>query len=128
MKVVLVEPEKRAYVKEIEPGLESMQEIVGGCIQILYPFQGEIALVCNDESKLLGLPLNRSLRDEEGRLYDIVSGAFFLCGAPADSDELTGLTAEQEAFCLERFGAPELFLQVNGQLMCIPVTEKAEDA
>ena len=127
MRVLVVEPERRPEVREVDDSLKIMQAIVGGLIHPTY-LDDSVALVCNDESKLLGLPLNRSLRDEEGRLYDIVSGAFFLCGAPADSDELTGLTAEQEAFCLERFGAPELFLQVNGQLMCIPVTEKAEDA
>ena len=121
MRVVIVEPEKKAYVKEIEPGLESMQQIVGGCIQIIYPFPEQIALVCHDEGKLLGLPLNRGLRDESGELYDIISGTFFLCGAPPDSDELVSLTPEQETFCLERFGAPELFLQMNGKLICIPI-------
>lgn len=39
-----------------------MQEIVGGTIQVLYPFAEPVALVCNDEGKLLGLPLNRALR------------------------------------------------------------------
>lgn len=46
-----------------------------------------------------------------------------MCGAPTDSDELASLTEEQEAFCLERFGMPELFLRINGQLMCIPVPD-----
>lgn len=39
-----------------------------------------MALICNDEGKLLGLPANRALRDSEGNLYDIVCGTFFLCG------------------------------------------------
>lgn len=121
MRVVMVEPEKKAYVKEIESGLESMQEIVGGYIQIVYPFSEPIALVCNDEGKLLGLSLNRGLRDEDGELYDIISGTFFLCSAPSNSDELAGLTAEQESFCLERFRTPELFLRINGQLVCVPM-------
>ena len=124
MKVVIVEPAKRAYVKEIESGLESMQKIVGGYIQILYPFPEHIALVCNDEGKLFGLPLNRGLRDESGELYDIISGTFFLCGAPPDSDELAGLTPEQEAFCLERFGMPELFLNIGGRIVILPCGEK----
>ena len=119
MRIVIVEPEKRAYVQEIDHRLESMQKVVGGYIQIVYPFPEPIALVCNEEGKLLGLPLNRGLRDEDGELYDIISGTFFLCGAPVDSDELASLTPEQEMFCLERFGTPELFLRMNGRLVCI---------
>lgn len=121
MRAVIVEPGRQAYVQEIGPGLESMHEIVGGYIQILYPFQNEIALVCNDAGKLLRLPLNRGLWGENGTLYDVVSGTFFLCGAPPDSDMLIDLTPEQEAFCLERFGISELFLQINGQLVCLPL-------
>lgn len=123
MKVIMVEPEKKAYAQEIDPSLESMQKIVGGYIQIVSPFSDPIALVCNDEGKLLGLPLNRGLWDEDGELYNIISGTFFLCGAPPDSDELASLTPKQEAFYLERFGTPELFLRINGQLVCVPVTE-----
>lgn len=126
MRAVIVEPDRRAYVKEMGSGLKSMQKAVGGCIQILYPFEEEIALVCNDEGKLLDLPLNRGLRDEDGKLYDIISGTFILCRAPVDSEKLTSLTLEQEAFCLERFKTPELFLQINGQLVCLPLEERQD--
>ena len=121
MRVVIVEPGKKAYVKEIEPGLESMQQIVGGYIQMVYPFSEPIALICNDEGKLFGLPLNRRLRDESGELYDIISGTFFLCGAPPGSDELVSLTPEQETFCLERFGTSEMFLQLDNHIVCLPL-------
>jgi hypothetical protein len=86
MRILLVEPGKTPVLKEIDGSLKSMQEIVGGTIQVLYPFTEPVALICNDEGKLLGLPLNRALRDENGRIYDIVAGAFFLCGAPKGSD------------------------------------------
>lgn len=77
MRILLVEPGKTPVLKEIDGSLKSMQEIVGGTIQVLYPFAEPVALVCNDEGKLLGLPLNRALRDEKGRIYDIVMrGAF----------------------------------------------------
>ena len=50
--------------------MESMQQLVGGLIQVLYPFRdAEVALICNDEGKLLGLPFNRALRDERGATY-----------------------------------------------------------
>lgn len=96
MKVLIVEPLKAPYSAEIDGSLESMQSIVGGLIQVIYPFGNpEVALVCNDEGKLLGLPLNRLLTDGDGRAYDIIAGTFFLCAAPADSDSFESLTEEQ---------------------------------
>lgn len=95
MRILLVEPGKRPILKEIDGSLKSMKEIVGGTIQALYPFEKPVALICNDEGKLLGLPLNRALRDEEGRIYDIVAGTFFLCGAPEGSDRFESLQKEQ---------------------------------
>ena len=91
MRVLVVEPERRPEVKEIDDSLKEMQGIVGGYIQSIYPFEEPVALVCNDEGKLMDLPANRGLRDENGQIYDIVFGTFFLCGAPADSDHFTSL-------------------------------------
>jgi len=48
MKILVIEPLKEPYVKEIDGKLEKMQEIVGGLIQAIYPFDHpEIALICN---------------------------------------------------------------------------------
>lgn len=111
MKVLVVEPLKVPYEKEIDGSLASMQAVVGGLIQLLYPFEdAELALICNDDGKILGLPYNRALRDENGRIYDVVAGTFFLCRAPADSENLTGLTEGQLKWGKERFTGPELFL------------------
>lgn len=38
-----------------------------------------VALIYNNEGKLLGLPLNRALRNGAGVVYDIISATFFLC-------------------------------------------------
>lgn len=38
MRVLVVKPEHRPEVREIEGSLKSMQEIVGGLIQPVYPF------------------------------------------------------------------------------------------
>ena len=61
-----------------------MQRLVGGYIQAVYPFDDPVALICNEEGKLLGLPMNRTLRDERGVPYDIVCGTFFLVGIAED--------------------------------------------
>ena len=59
MKVLMVEPGKSPYAAEIESGLKSLQAAVGGDIQAVYPYEDPVALICNDEGKLMGLPLNR---------------------------------------------------------------------
>ena len=53
MKVLVVEPLKPCYVREIE-GLQAMREIVGGHIEAIYPYEEQVAVIANEESKLLG--------------------------------------------------------------------------
>ena len=84
--------------------------MVGGYIQAISPFEDdELALICNEEGKLLGLPFNRALVDEVGRVYDVVVGPFFLCRAPRDEEDFEGLTEGQVEFGRERFGRLEVF-------------------
>lgn len=120
MQVIVVEPKKKPMVRDIDVGLESMQKIVGGPIEAVYPFDEPVALICNEEGKLLNLPLNRALRDDEGNVYDIISGTFFLCAAPPDSDRFAGLTDQQVKTYMERFATPEMFLNVGGDLFVLP--------
>lgn len=120
MRVVVVRPGEKPEPQDIGSDLSSMQELVGGTIQVIYPFQEPVALVCNDEGKLLGLPLNRALRDEDGRIYDVVAGTFFLCAAPPDSEKFESLSEQQERTLTERFTVPEIFLAVGSGLMVLP--------
>ncbi len=121
MKILIVEPEKVPYTKTINGTLKEMQNIVGGTIQVLYPFPEEVALVCNDEGKLTGLPANRGLFDESGELYDIICGTFFICGAPAYIDNFTSLTQEQSEQFQKRFNSPEMFVRMGNKLLCLPM-------
>ena len=120
MRVIVVEPKKKPMVQDIGSDLESMQKIVGGSIEAVYPFADPVALICNGEGKLLGLPLNRALRDDAGEVYDIISGTFFLCAAPTDSDHFAGLTDQHVKTYMERFAMPEMFLNVGGDLFVLP--------
>ena len=47
MRILVVEPKCRPKVKEIDGSLKSMQDVVGGWIQAIYPFFEPVALVCN---------------------------------------------------------------------------------
>ena len=79
MRVIVVEPAETPAVRDIGSDLESMQQIVGGSIEAVHPFEEPVALVCNEAGKLLNLPLNRALRDGRGDVYDVIAGTFFLC-------------------------------------------------
>ena len=91
MKVIVVRPFTQPQVEEIENTLEAKQAIVGGYIQAIYPWEDEIALICNEEGKLLNLPLNRLLWDEDGNLIDYIAGTFLICGAPLDSEDFESI-------------------------------------
>ena len=120
LRVLIVEPGRAPYEKEIPSSLDVMQNIVGGLIQALYPFDDPVALICNDEGKLLGLTMNRALRESHtGKPYDIVCGTFLLCGAPPNEEDFTSLTDEQFRHYRTVFAKPELFLNIGGQLVMI---------
>ena len=118
MRVLVVEPGKRPIAKEIETGLEPLQKAVGGLIEAVYPFEEPVAIVCNEEGKLLELPLNRALLDENGHVYDIIAGTFLVVGLTEDNfGSLDDALLEQFQ---TRFRQPETFVYVNGHLKVIP--------
>ena len=119
MAVLVVEPRKEPYLKEIDPGLHSVQAEVGGDIAASYPFSDPVGLVCNDEGKLIGLELNRGLRDKDGNLYDIMAGIFLVLGLGEES--FASLPPELVQKYMEHFKQPEQFISLNGQIIALPV-------
>ena len=117
--VLVVEPMKEPYAKEIAPGLHALQAEVGGDIAASYPFDDPMGLVLNDEGKLIGLDLNRSLRDEHGEIYDIVVGTFLVVGLGPES--FASLPPDMIQKYTEQFKRPELFASINGQIVSVPV-------
>ena len=78
--VLLVEPNKYPKMIEIDDTLEAMQEVVGGDIEEYMPFEDEVAIICNEEGKVNGLPPNRAVYEENSReMQDIICGKFFIC-------------------------------------------------
>ena len=123
--VLVVEPGKAPYTKEIGDDWRAFQAEVGGAFQIVYPGYDPVGLVCNDDGKLLGLPMNRGLRDDADDLYDVIAGTFFLVGLGGGGTTVS-LTEEQIRKYEQRFHDPEQFIKVNGKLVCIPVRELPE--
>ena len=71
MDVLLVQP--NAYPKKISVGteLEDLQAMVGGDIEVTYPFEDEVAIILNESGKINGLPLNRAIYTEDGDMQDM---------------------------------------------------------
>lgn len=99
MKILMVEPGKKPYSKEIENTLASMQELVGGAIESLYTEKGD-AIILNEEGKILGLPPNRCYA------HDIFAGNFFIAGI--NGDAFTSLSDEKLSYYSEIFQEPLL--------------------
>ena len=115
IRVLLFEPGKYGRAIEIDDTLEGMQQTVGGWIEEYMPFEDDVALVCNDEGKMLGLPLNRAIEGEDGKIMDVICGDFFICYAPIESERFLSLPPELAEKYKEKFEWPEQIFMKNGE-------------
>ena len=96
MNVLIVEPNTVPYEKEIN-GLEEMQEVVGGLITAIYPYE------------------DRSVENGYGGIF----GTFFVCGLT--EDDFGSLTPEQVRTYKEKFRFAEILVGVHDNT---PITLK----
>ena len=101
MKILVCEPGKQPYPKEIADTLEAKQEIVGGLIEPVY-FEpdGDAIILCNEEGLIYGLPPNRPVNGL------MLVGTFFIAGDREIADgerEFCSLTDGQIAKYTEQF-------------------------
>lgn len=116
MRVILCRAGEKAETIEMEDSLEAMQKMVGGRIEEYMPWEEEVAIVCNEEGKMIGLPLNRGIEDDEGRLQDIIAGDFFICYAPIECEKFLSMPPELEEKYLKKFEAPERFFREGDEI------------
>lgn len=123
IKVVIAEPMREAYIYTIKNELSELQKIVGGYIEVL-PFTREdnVTIICNEEGKINGLPLNRSLA-HEGEIWEIIAGTMIIAGDDYENGEFIGLTDEQAEKYLNQFLKPEVFYKMNGEIISVKVEE-----
>jgi len=108
MKVVMVEPNKPAYVTEIGNEFESLSKAVGGLIEPIYFLHDpDVVMVGNGAAKLLGMQGNRRFPD------GIVAGPFFICGTKMteDGEDFCSLTDEQCEKYVHQFAQPQEITQ-----------------
>lgn len=116
--VLVVEPGEVPYAKEIDSGLESLQSEVDGWIEAIYPFEDPVAIICNEDGKLNGLPLNRAIISEEtSDVMDIIAGKFLIAGLT--DDNFGSLTDEQIKTFSQKFRYPESFMHFGRQIIRI---------
>ncbi|ERL22973.1 hypothetical protein HMPREF1986_00149 [Oribacterium sp. oral taxon 078 str. F0263] len=119
---LLVEPGKYPEKVEIGTELDDLQKAVGGYIEVTYPFDENVGIIMNEEGKLNGMNLNRALRDEDGKIYDVVAGPFLVVGLTEES--FGSLTPEQVNTFEQQFHQPEIFVQMGKGVMALPMPDE----
>ena len=109
IRLLEIAPLERPKLIEVEHTLENLQELVGGTVQAVYPWDEPAALLCDDDGKAKGYPANRILEDDEGNPYDIVVGTFYICGLGLE--DFASISDELAAKFTERFQYPEMFMR-----------------
>ena len=115
MEVVYVAPNEYARSLILNKSLPSMQNAVAGWIEFCYPWSDSAAIIANDEGKINGMELNRALRDENGKIIDVIAGPFLIVGLT--EDDCCSLSSEQMERYKMEFHQPERFLNLDGVLI-----------
>ena len=114
MRILIVEPDRHPRMAEIPHSLEAMQQIVGGYIEITYPWEDPVALVCDEEGLLKQLPFNRLVAHQCA-----IFGTFFLCGI--GEEDLTDLPEKFAVKYTWLLYAPEKLIQTKSGYTALPV-------
>ena len=114
IRVLYVAPMEKPKLMTIDHTLEKLQELVGGYIDVMYPWPSdEVGLIVNDEGKMDGAMPNRCLED-----YDVIFGSFIITGLTEDN--FGSLSDEMAEKYSAKFAHPEMFLKsADDKVMCI---------
>lgn len=119
MKVLIVEPGKRPIKADIDHTLHNLQQVVGGYIQAIYPWDDPVALVCDEEGLLKQRDFNRYVAPEVA-----IFGTFFICGLGEEdfADLPDDLMDKYEAM----FRKPEILIAAPTGCTIMPVDAVVE--
>lgn len=119
--VIAVEPGKKPYVQSIPNTLDSLQQEVGGYIQAITPYADPVAIIAAEEGKLMGLPFNHAVRDEDGKICDYLVGKFLIVGV--GDEDFTSVPDKLIPKYEREFQTPEQFVQVGEKYCIIPAKD-----
>ena len=124
LSVLKIAPGQYPQQVEIDNDLKALQQAVGGFIGASYPFVDDpVAIVYNDNGKLMGLPLNRALRDESGEAYDVIAGTFLVIGL--GEEDFASLSPELAQKYEKQFHQPEDFIRLGHRIVVVRVPDEA---
>lgn len=119
--VLIVEPYKLPYEKEIPNTLEAKQKIVGGYIETTCILDDEdVVLICNEEGKMNGMKPNRDIG------YDIIFGPFIITGEVDEEGNFTSLNKEQIEKYKKRFDKKSI-IEMEDKLLAIMFGKKRKE-
>ena len=118
LEVLKISPGKCPEVVKLEDNLEALQKEVGGLIQVIYPFEDPVGILLNEEGKLMGLEPNRALRNEDGEIYDILCGDFFVIGL--EGEGFASLSEEMKEKYEKRYHVPEMIVGLGRSVFVCP--------
>ena len=110
MRVVVAEPGKRAEVREIGSGLDAMQAVVGGWLEVVPTWAGH-DLWLNEEGRLVGLEPNRLVRAPQSDAWWDIYGTLFVASSNDEGETVSLSETEAEAICAA----------LNGSDFCQPL-------
>ena len=121
MKVLKVMPLMRPEVYVLDNHLRALQEAVSvgadyvGLIEVIDLEDERACLICNEEGKLIGLPLNRWIG------HDIIAGVFYVIGQD-ENRNFTSLSDEQISYYKKRFESAEYFIpDESGEIVVLRI-------
>ena len=120
MNILIVKAGEHPYTKMIGNDLHDLQQVVGGYIQAIFPFDDPVALVCEEEAlyhpeQKWNRPVSR---------YGVIKGTFFLCGI--GEEDFTDLPEELIEKYTQHFWQIYDFVQIGKHLMPIPLNEEED--
>ncbi len=119
MKILIVEPGRYPRAADIPHTLRAMQEVVGGYIQAIYPWEDRVGLVCDDDGLLKQCRFNRMVGKDNA-----IFGTFFICGL--NEEDFTDLPDELLIKYERMFHMPEVLARTPGGYIAFPVLPDEE--
>ena len=117
---LIIEPNQFPRKLRIENELTAFQKAVKGYIECIDLPNGA-TLICNEEGKINGEPLNRILYDDTGKVVDIVAGNMVIVGFDAESGEFTSITEKQAEEATEEFMQPDMFFRTKDNIHMVNI-------
>ncbi len=103
-----------------------MQKVVGGYIEPAYYLNDpDCCVIVNEEGKMRGLPLNRAIYDDDGKIIDIIAGTAFICDCSGEN--FGSLSDKKLKKYTEKFKLPENFYRIGDEIKAVPYQPKSKN-